>query len=202
VPVVVPAASWLSGQIESAESTYVAAARTHWAAAGRLHPLQLAASDIQLKPDTPVRLEAALPMGCKTALFCCRGPGHGGEMGWLRIRLGAEALTRVVPVPAGEAERLVLLRASGAAVVRSLELTLMYARKSMILRDCALHAISGEPVPLGAVGLAIAAADEAALAVRDILQHHAHYLAAAQVFAPGHAARYSAAQVVRQLTAA
>jgi hypothetical protein len=54
-------------------------------------------------------------------------------------------------------------------------------------------------LPLGALGLAIADAGEAALAVRDILQHHAHYLAAARHFAPDFAARYRATQVIRQL---
>jgi hypothetical protein len=190
VPVVVPAACWLSAQIEGAEAAYVESACRRWYAAG------------QMKPHWPVRLEAGLPAGCKTALFSCRGIGDGSGTGWLRIRLGRDSLTRVVPLPPADTERLVLLRASGAAEVVPLELTLLYAPQPVVLRECALHAVSGESRPLGALGLAVADAAEAALAVRDILQHHAHYLASAQGFAPAHAARYSAAQVIRQLSAA
>jgi glycosyltransferase involved in cell wall biosynthesis len=202
VPVVVPAACWLASQIEGAEARYVEAACNQWAAAEQLQALRLAGTDIQLKRGVPVRLDASLPAGCSTAVFSCRGIADHDGTGWLRISLGRNALTRVVPLPAAGAECLVLLRASGAAEVAPLELTLLHASQAVVLRECALHAISGAPRPLGALGLAVADAGEAALAVRDILQHHAHYLAAAQAFAPGHAARYSAAQVVRQLTAA
>jgi hypothetical protein len=201
VPVVVPAACWLSRQIESAEAAYLAAAAASWRD-GDLHALPLPGSHLQLKPGKPVRLEVALPAASKTALFSCRGIGDGSGTGWLRVRLGSGQLTRIVPLPAAGEERLVLLRASGAAGTAPLELTLLHASSAIILRECALQVLAGEPRPLGALGLAIADAGEAALAVRDILQHHAHYLAAARACAPGHAAHYSAAQVIRQLTEA
>jgi hypothetical protein len=105
-----------------------------------------------------------------------------------------------VPLPAAGATQRVLLRGTGSAGASAFELVLLHAREPVILRHCSLTAVAGAPEPLGALGLAVANAEEAAAGVRDILQHHAHYQAWARGFAAGHAARYSAAAVLRQLT--
>jgi hypothetical protein len=115
VPVVVPAACWLSRQIEGAEAMYLDIAHEEWLAGNRLYALPLPATDIQFKPGESLALSAAVPAGCRTLLFSCRGIGDVAEPGWLRIRCGGQSLTRVVPLPRAAEQRRVLLRTGGAA---------------------------------------------------------------------------------------
>lgn len=98
----------------------------------------------------------------------------------------------------------VLLRVPENAASMALDWNNAYGLQRVEFRDveiCFVACEAGRPLPLGAVGLAAAEADDFSTALAEMIDHYPHYRRTAQEFARQWGDWYSPAQVVSELLA-
>lgn len=199
VPVVVPAASWLARQIAAREAEYLRDLQGELQRANRLRHLPMATPGAA----PPADIQLTVPADCGALLLTARVPLGTAPAQHLCVDAGGDTPRRVAALPApGETLRLLLALPGNVSTNETrLACSGLDGAAAPHLENLEIHAVSGAPPPLGALGLAVASPAEAAAGVRDILRHHAHYREQARAYAPGHAARQSGAAVIRQLVA-
>lgn len=197
VPVAVPAASWLSEQIAAANQHYLA-------------ELERLSGIVQTVPDLmaahqPTQTVHEFDGAHENLLlrFEWRAPRQPGY--FLRLQLFQQTAAGtlhadhiVEPTPDDAVVRL-LLRLHPGCRQASLSWSNAFHDAPIELEAISMTEIPGPALPLGAVGLAVADSSHAAAAVRDILDHLAHYRQRTAVFAAHCARLHSAAAVLAQL---
>ena len=184
VPVVVPARSWLSDQIAASNQSWLLEAAQTLKAAGRLQglaqsgaatlPMPEGASGVLLTAEFPP--QAAEGYQIELIRHQANGEVIGRQTVWLEPPRGQQQCRRLIPLPP-DCHSLTLKSDAGLTI----------------------EAISGPLPPLGALGVAIDDAAEAAIALRDILDHIEHYKGWSARNAVRAAADSSAARIVERL---
>ncbi len=192
IPVVVPAASWLSAQIAAVNQRYLADVAAELAAQQRLAPI-----------------DGAMPAGCGGLLLEFQWPQDAPPGVYVQLQLRcADTQDRTLDrqthvlgdIAPGATARLLLRAAAGS--VTAVECSAAYGAPPLLLGALKLQAVRGELPPLGAVGLTLADPSLAGAALRDILNHRAHYQRHAAANARDVAQRHDAARLVERLTEA
>ncbi len=201
IPVVVPAASWLSAQITMVNQQYLAVAVKQLATtAQRLVELDWSWRNGTAQGSLPAHCEglmvqipwpAAAPPGVflRLELHCMAADGHS-------ISQHVEVLGDVAP----DATAHVLLRAAPDCDHVILECRTAFNAPPLTTGPIKISAIQGTLPALGAVGLALADPAYAGAALRDILNNRQHYQDRAADFARDYARTHDAASLVAQLT--
>jgi hypothetical protein len=198
VPVLVPAGSWLAGQVEPLNQPWLDSL------AARMGALQPASGDASF----------AVPAGTRSALlaFDWEQPVAPGR--YLEVELQDEAGTvlgrRILGARADRAPVLVLFALAPSDAARSgLPCTLRVALRAAWQSPGTAPPgrftgwrSAGDRLPAGLVGLTLSDASQLASSVEELLHHHAHYRdgARSQAAACGH--RQAASQVLAGLLAA
>jgi hypothetical protein len=200
IPVVVPAASWLSAQIAMVNQRYLAQVATQLAAAQRLVEPGWSWHDGKAQGPWPSDCEGLLiqvpwPVAAPPGVFlqlklrCMAADGHS-------LSQHVEVLGDVEP---GATAHLLLHTAPGCQLV-SLEYCTAFNAPALATAPIQLHAVRGALPALGAVGLTLADPEYASGALRDILNHREHYQRHAADFARECARAHDAAALVSRLT--
>jgi hypothetical protein len=186
VPVIVPARSWLSDQIEAGNQAWMTSSAAALEAAGQLCSAQPDASGLAAVPASATALLLTRHWDADTL------PGDGLATGLEQLAPSGEVLDRQAPW---------LEARAGLPSARCV--VTLHQRCRAVRLDGApgLQAqwIAGPAPPRGALGLAIASPEDAAAAIRDILQHIGHYKRLAAGQAADCAAQCSSARIVAQL---
>ncbi len=197
VPVVVPAASWLSEQIAASNQDWLAELE---ALGGIAHSVPNLTA-----PRQPVQTMHEFGGGNENLLlrFSWRAPRQPGY--FLRLQLlqqtaaGTLRTEHIVGPAPGDATIRLLLRLHPGCRQASLSWSNAFHDTPLELEAISMTEIPGPALPLGAVGLTIADSSHAADATRDILDHIAHYRRRTAAFAAHCARSHNAAAVVAQL---
>jgi len=212
IPVLVPAASWLSEQITEPIQRHldiVAASADSELAVGSAKPVS-ADPAAETTPDEFVL--DALPPGATDLLvsFAWTEPIEPGVYVRLEAKLydpsGAETggSVHVLGPREGTLPTRAIVRI--AENVRSVRLCLRDAHgtSAVAIRDLSIRHVGGSrdrPVAAGAVGLVAAEPSLAHALVRELIEHHEHYRRTAAAFGSDLRERLNAAEVVRSVVA-
>lgn len=192
VPVVVPAASWLSEQIVAVNQLYLAGLENTPGIITRILPTVVATGSAS---TLVVESGGAENLLLRFRWRSPRQPGH-----FLRLAAG-QSIRILGPVPDQDIVRVLLRVPAGSASI-GLSWSNAFATAPIELDQVVASEIPGPALPLGAVGLAMADSSQAAECLRDILDHLAHYKQQTAVFATQCAQHHSADGVVAQLIGA
>ncbi len=192
VPVLVPAGGWLADQIEPANQRY----------------LDKVAQNAPGSSPCPADGSIAVPNGEQSLMISChwRPDARSGE--YLRLDFGFQDLHGAA---LGTAVAIVGPRVPDAPVRTLLRLPDRCARVRLSLTNAWQQqaipvtrvnwTLMAEALPMGALGLTIAASSEVPRLLQDVLEHHAHYRGSARAHSEDCRAAHSGLAVLAGLGA-
>jgi hypothetical protein len=200
IPVVVPAASWLSAQIAMVTQQYLAVVAAQLAAAQLLAELNWSWSNGTAQGPWPSDCEGLLvqipwPVAAPPGVYlslelrCMAADGH-------TVNHHLEVLGDVTP----GATAWLLMRTAPSCHHVALECSTAFNAPLLATGAIQISAVRGALPALGAVGLTLADPAHAGTALRDILNHREHYQHHAADFARECARAHDAAALVAGLT--
>jgi hypothetical protein len=211
VPVVVPAGSWLSEQIDPHNQQYLRELAADAEARGSTTPVPLnwqgSASDLR---QQTVIADAALPDACGAVLLQMNWAQPQGPGTYLRVVLeqrrdrntpAHHTSTRIIGRGSQDSPLLLFTLLPDTRHI-TLHWSNAWQGEPLSVQDIRAQALRGAAPPLGSVGLTIADPSQAAEAISDILDHLAHYKHQSAQHSSAFARRQSADRVIALLTAA
>jgi hypothetical protein len=208
VPVIVPAGCWLAEQIAEANQSYLEELA---AGAQRVPGAPEHGRGLQCGRE-PASLACTLEEPCALLLVRFRVTAGAGPGRYLQLQLSQREQSGA-PLPADAlAGTVAAIRAEGFTLAafaldpraRALQLRVRNAwhEEPSTLARLECLTLSGQPLPLAAVGLAVHDAAQAGAALEQVLHHYAHYRRGAAALATRCAAYHNADRLLAQLTGA